>query len=1281
LPRFHRHFRILLLPALVATGWAGPSPGELLENPEVRLARDADRERIVRGMVAVENQRRTAARARATRAGLPLRTDSPGGSVQEIADFDFQDRPVYLTTHNASAAISTGANLLHSAPYSLSGSGMIVGVWDGGSVRTTHQEFGSRIAVMDGSSSIDHATHVGGTIAATGVVANARGMANLTTLHSYDWNNDTSEMTAAAATGPGQEATRIYLSNHSYGYISGWNYVGGAGSPARTWEWHGDGTTATSFEYDFGRYNTYSRSSDSLAFSAPYYLIFRSAGNERGDAPATGSNIALSPGSPTVVAYDPANHPAGDSQYRGGFDTIGFDALGKNVITVGSVSDAVAAGLRSPSNANISSFSSWGPTDDGRIKPDIVANGETLYSSLNGSNTAYGSYNGTSMSTPNACGTAALLVQLYRNLFPGQSMRSSTLKGLIIHTADDCGNAGPDYKYGWGLVNAKAAADLLIDHQAEPAKQRLVENQLTTSAATRTVSFVWDGVSPITATLCWTDPAGAATTTSDLRTPRLVNNLNLKIVTPGGGEYLPFVMPFVGTWTQASMEAPATTGINNTDNIEQVRIAAPPLAGTYQAVVSHAGTLTNNSQNYSLVISGSSTEAPPPPPLVLTGISPASALSSGTTTLTLTGTGLNADTAIKLTRSGSSDIIATGEQPAGENLTCQVELTGSTPGAWNVVATKAAETSTLPNAFTVVGAIFAQNFDGAVTGWTSSTTTGSNAWSVVTTGSHSPAQSYFAPGPAARTTTYLTSPPIFIASGATNIQLKFWHQYNLSGNDGGRLEFSLDGGSWFDITSVNSGAVFASNGYNATLKLKGVKSDFAGMAVWKGSSAGFVETIVNLTNTSKYAGHTLNIRWGIATDDKFASTGWHVDSISLTAGGNLANQAPVVSAVTTSSSTGTVTDDESTVRQILISTSANVSAAANDDGGEPSLTYTWSGAGGSAPVYFAPNGSNTAKNSIAYFEAAGDYDLTCSATDNQGLSTTSTLNVRVTQTASGIVVSPSFVSLTVGGSRAFAAQTIDQFGTSMTTQPSAFTWSASGGGSINTSGFYVSNLAGGPYTISASSGAFTGTASVTVNPQPATVTLSNLSHIHDGFAKSATVTTDPVGKATTVTYNQSPDLPVGIGEYAVEAVFTDPNYQGSATGTLVIAPGNNYVSWSYIKFTTEERAAGMDDMSADPEHDGLTNLAEYALGTEPKQFTPLPAPVVADGNLTLTFTRPTGLPVITYGAEQCDHFDDWQPAALELIGTSGGIDTMRVRVPLATGDPSRHFLRLRFNSP
>ena len=1128
---------------------------DVLEDPSIQLSRPADRARVVAQMGAIESARRQNARNRAALRGLPLRTELPSGRVQEIADFD-GDRPLYLTTDNVNAAISTGANLLRTSPYSLSGAGVTIGLWDGGSGRSTHQEFDTRLTVMDGAVSIDHATHVGGTLIASGVSASARGMASSAVVDSYDWNSDTTEMTSRGATYAG-EPGKIYLSNHSYNYVGGWNYVN-SGSPTRVWEWYGAGTSSTSIEADFGVYNTYARDNDALCFNAPYYLVFRSAGNDRTDNPSAGQVVALSPGSTSVVSYDPAVHPGGDGNYRGGFDTIGYNAISKNVITIGSAADAVTGSTRDVSKAVVSSFSSWGPTDDGRIKPDVVANGENLYSSLNGSNSSYGTYSGTSMATPNAVGSASLLIQQFGNLFPGQAMRSSTLKGLLIHTADDRGNVGPDYKYGWGMVNVQAAADLISDHFSFPAKQRFTENQVTSSTVTRTLSFVWDGVTPIWATLCWTDPAGTATSTSDFRTSRLVNNLNLKIIAPNGTEFLPYVMPFVGTWSQASMDSAATTGVNNTDNVEQVRIATPPAAGTYQAVVSYTGTLTNSSQNYSLLVSGSSTEVAPPPPLSLASVSPNSGLAGAVVTLDLSGTSLSAGTTVKLTRSGQSDIAATGVQLIGSVLRCQVNLAGAAAGAWNVVATNAnAETSTLTAAFTVVGAIWSQNFDGAVTGWASDITTGTNSWALVTTQSQSPTTSYFAAGPATKSTTNLTSPTIPVPAGATNLQLKFWHSYNLqSTKDAGKLEFSIDNGAWFDVLASGSGAAFASNGYNATISSRGNSANlnqFSGQSAWSGNSNGFVETIVNLTDTAKYAGKNLRIRWRIATDSSTSSSGWYVDSIALLGGGDLSNQAPVINTAATTSSSETVTDPDSTVYQVVRSTSTNLSVAATDDAGESALIYTWSVTSGPAQLaFFTANSSNAAKATTVNFEGTGDYQITVSVRDSQGLASTSAVNVRVLQTASGLIVSPAATTVSVGAARSFSAALLDQFSVAMVTQPSSFVWSANAGGSISSSGLFTASTAGGPYVIGATSSGFSNSASVTVTPLSATVTLGNLSQTYDGSPKIISVTTNPPGLAVAITYNGSAAAASNPGSYAVEANITDPNYQGSASGTLLV---------------------------------------------------------------------------------------------------------------------------------
>ncbi|MCJ7779007.1 MAG: S8 family serine peptidase, partial [Sedimentisphaerales bacterium] len=133
------------------------------------------------------------------------------------------DRVYVYKTCNVNAAISIAADLIrNTAPYYLNGAGLTVGVWDVGDVRPAHQEFGGRVTLMDGVGNDDHSTHVAGTIAAAGVVANAMGMAPSVLIDSYDWNYDISEMTLRAMSYP-NEPDKIQVSNHSYGCVSGWD--------------------------------------------------------------------------------------------------------------------------------------------------------------------------------------------------------------------------------------------------------------------------------------------------------------------------------------------------------------------------------------------------------------------------------------------------------------------------------------------------------------------------------------------------------------------------------------------------------------------------------------------------------------------------------------------------------------------------------------------------------------------------------------------------------------------------------------------------------------------------------------------------------------------------------------------------------------------------------------------------------------------------------------------------------------------------------------------------
>ncbi|MHC5074362.1 MAG: S8 family serine peptidase, partial [Planctomycetota bacterium] len=351
---------------------------------------------------------------------------------------------------------------------------------------------------------------------------------------------------------------------------------------------------------NFGIYNSYTADWDQVCYNAPYFLPFNSAGNDRNDnAPSSGVLFEYFNGVFwTTKNYNPATDPCDDGWDNGGYDTIPMVSNAKNVVTVGAVSDAVSGGIRDVSAASMASFSSWGPTDDGRIKPDIVANGVSLYSCSAVSNTSYVTYSGTSMSSPSAAGAAMLLVDHYNGLNPGQSMRASTIKGLLIHTADDLGNSGPDYRYGWGLINVKAAADLMFENT-------IIEEVVNPTEPDDTFYIYSDGIEPLSVTICWTDPPASALSGLDNPSPRLINDLDLRIIGPGGSPtYYPYVLD------PANPAVVATTGDNVLDNVEQVYIPSR-IEGTYTITVSYKDTLADSEQYYSLISSLSMGSEPP----------------------------------------------------------------------------------------------------------------------------------------------------------------------------------------------------------------------------------------------------------------------------------------------------------------------------------------------------------------------------------------------------------------------------------------------------------------------------------------------------------------------------------------------------------------------------------------------------------------------------------------------------------------------------------------------
>lgn len=860
---------------------AGRAPADVLAAAG-RLRDPAARDRVVEALRADESARLETAREKARRLGLPLKGSLPGGGAFEIADFD-GDQPRYRMTLNYYAGISVAANKVWSAPYGVSGSLGIIGLWDGSGARVSHREFGGRITVKDGSTdSLAHSTHVAGTLCASGVSFAAKGLAPAARVDSYDWNSDISEMTSSGASYPG-EPGKIAISSHSYTYSGeGWIY-----STDPLYTWYGVGTDASGYDDDFGQYDTRAAGADALAYSLPHYLMFWAAGNDRGDTPVYSNSVRVGA---VTTAYDPALHPPADNVYKGGYDTIGHDPLAKNVVTVGNVEDAVSVTSRDIARAFMHYSSSWGPSDDGRIKPDLVANGYSVYSSINGGDASYSYMTGTSMATPGAAATAQLLAHYLATLFTNTAPRASTLKALLIHTADDLGNAGPDYKFGWGLINAQAAADLLKAYSTNAGSRRVVEDRLVPVSRTYVdTALAWDGVSPLRATLCWTDPAGAATATHDSRTVRLVNNLDLRILGPTGAVYRPWVMPYVGNWATNALATPATSGSNTTDNVEQVLVASPGAPGVYTARVTYAGTLSGGVQAFSLLFTGGSGAVRPPAPLV-TASSPSSG--TGTNLFTISGDRFQVGADVRLRRAAEPDVKGFSVEPQGDLLEARLDTTGMSDGWWHLYVTNPdGRRAVFYNAFVVGSAgdvSWSEDFETdnlAAKGWTFSSLVGSSQWALTTAAYVSPTRALFSPAVETRSDTAAVSPAVALPAQGVAFALAFWHAFSFEVNDGGILELSVDGGaSWYSVTAFGSGASFAANGYNATIGSAGgnKKNPLAGYTGWSGNSGGFIKTVVNLTDTAKYAGKSVKIRWRLGTNTGTSSPGWTVDDVTVT---------------------------------------------------------------------------------------------------------------------------------------------------------------------------------------------------------------------------------------------------------------------------------------------------------------------------------------------------------------------------------------------------------------
>lgn len=440
------------------------------------------------------------------------------------------------------------ADELQAAPYGLDGTGVNVLIYDGGRALATHGDFGGRLTVgaSDTAPLSDHSTHVSGTVGGSGLgsAGTFRGMAPGVTLISYGFEQAGGLQQGFLYTDPGDFVADYTEAMLTYGAVLANNSIGTNTAPnGYPCDWEGNYGLMSNLIDDAVR--------GGLGGSI---RIVWANGNERQSTRCLG-----------IEGYPSPYHSTAPP------------ACAKNHITVGALNS---------NDDSMTTFSSWGPTDDGRIKPDISApgcqsGGDNGVTSTNQS----GGYNvkcGTSMASPTVCGISALIVQAHRQATGGgPDITSSALKAVLANTAVDLGPVGADYQFGHGSIRAKEAVDLIV--AGNYRDDSLSQNEVYTA-----IVLVSPGDTELRVTLTWDDYPAAPNPLGSL-----VNDLDLHVYDSSNTRYFPYTLqPFNPT------AAALTTLENHVDNIEQVVIpnAAP---GAYLIEV-HGFNVPQGPQTFSL---------------------------------------------------------------------------------------------------------------------------------------------------------------------------------------------------------------------------------------------------------------------------------------------------------------------------------------------------------------------------------------------------------------------------------------------------------------------------------------------------------------------------------------------------------------------------------------------------------------------------------------------------------------------------------------------------------
>jgi len=427
-------------------------------------------------------------------------------------------------SRNAVTAKNIYVSRLWGGEYNLNGENMKVGIVDGGVVRATHHEFNEEI--------------------------NKQTICRVVNRSNVDTNFHATHVAGTiAAEGDNKDARG--MANKAKIYSYGFTEVAFAESFLKLYR--NDGVLLSNHSYGYndkirlGEYDSEAATQDRAVSNNPFLNVFEAAGND------------------------------GKVEGYADFGIIKGPGNSKNVFTIGALNIT---------SSSVAKLSSTGPVKDGRIKPDLCVRGEYIKSSTDESDNSYAFMSGTSMASPAATGAATLIAQQYKRTTGGFDIRHDILKSIMVNTAVDKENRGPDYKVGFGMIDAQEAVDVV---KTIGSKDTLVAADRVSNGVQKVYDFKLTKNSSFKATISWVDkesnPASSTT---------LVNDIDMLLVNKTtGAVYYPYTLDKNNPNALAKANKP-----NRVDNIEQIEVSNLP-QGSYQLqIIGHS--IISDSQEFAV---------------------------------------------------------------------------------------------------------------------------------------------------------------------------------------------------------------------------------------------------------------------------------------------------------------------------------------------------------------------------------------------------------------------------------------------------------------------------------------------------------------------------------------------------------------------------------------------------------------------------------------------------------------------------------------------------------